>query len=205
MALFGLADIQGRRYSMTERLSEERLAELTAALPTLLDEVRELRQQSAVYERELSRWQTRAEQSEFAATKNRKWAEICERQLADLLAERERIEAQVAVMDGRLRSLVDTADCEQCIAKSPIGCAGEACSITHIKRMVESVPNVAKILLAEREKMRAALEWYAEDGRYMRTRWTDYGAGTFSEAEVIIDHGQRAREALRKEDTATDA
>lgn len=79
------------------------------------------------------------------------------RELAESQAKREQAEAQVAVMDGRLRSLVDTADCEQCIAKSPIGCAGEACSITHIKRMVESVPNVAKILLAEREKMRTAL------------------------------------------------
>jgi hypothetical protein len=50
--------------------------------------------------------------------------------------------------------------------------------------------------------MREALEWYADEGRY---QW--YSSHTLEpyHREIAVDNGQRAREALREEDTATDA
>lgn len=273
---------------MSERLSEERLSWIELGSKTtqldivaLVAEVRELRQELAARAednlrlvgtlREVSAVMGIPDDEPIAKAAVRIMGE-----LADSQAKREQAEAQVAVMDGRLRSLVDTADCEQCIAKSPIGCAGEACSITHIKRMVESVPyeelrqraeqaeaelaraqidsdDLANIeaecdqlrqqvavyerelsrwqtraeqsefaatknrkwaeicerqladLLAEREKMRAALEWYADE-----SHWQDGVAGWLKEEPEMAmwgphwryhfcrDNGQRAREALRE-------
>ena len=185
---------------MTERLSEERLSELEVARRDArwAPQRRWWAEGDRVYINAglgtyLLAEFSHASDAEYAVTSvnavDDLLTEVRElrRELADSQAKREQAEAQVAVMDGRLRSLVDTADCEQCIAKSPIGCAGEACSITHIKRMVESVPNVAKILLAEREKMRTALADIADD--------TTGGDDVTARLDWCR---QRAREALRE-------
>ena len=128
----------------------------------------------------------------------------------------EQAEAQMAMLVGKLIDVAtgyrrDAAE-EGCDAGNFDGGSTDTCAHCQLLQQAEGIdsllatlPASANQMLEREQAMREALEWYAEDGRYMLTRWTDYGGGTFSEAEVIIDHGQRAREALRKEDTATDA
>jgi hypothetical protein len=65
--------------------------------------------------------------------------------------QRDTLAAQLAVLEGRLRTIVKLADCEICKAKSPIGCAGDKCSIYWIERLLATLPTSATALLEEHE------------------------------------------------------
>ena len=133
-----------------------------------------------------------------------------EDELTELRQRAEQAEAQMAMLVGKLIDVAtgyrrDAAE-EGCDAGNFDGGSTDTCAHCQLLQQAEGIdsllatlPASANQMLEREQAMREALEWYAEDGRYMLTRWTDYGGGTFSEAEVSIDHGRRAREALREE------
>ena len=137
-------------------------------------------------------------------------------EVRELRQRAEQAEAQMAMLVGKLIDVAtgyrrDAAE-EGCDAGNFDGGSTDTCAHCQLLQQAEGIdsllatlPASANQMLEREQAMREALEWYAEDGRYMLTRWTDYGGGTFSEAEVSIDHGRRAREALREEDTANRA
>ncbi len=201
---------------MSERPSDERLAEWRAMLADgnchyvkayvpeymvndgiriitdLLAEVRELRQQLADCQAQSQRWRN--------ATL--KWREHAVTRRMQYATERARLadsQAQVAVLAEAAQRLI--AMCyDNCEPSTVETCKRvDGCNLYPLRHAINSLPALATALLSERETMRAALEWYGDKEHYRRFRWTDLDSGTFTEAEVMLDRGERAREALREE------
>ncbi len=204
---------------MTERLSEERQQEA---------EVRELRQELAARAednlrlvgtlREVSAVMGIPDDEPIAKAAVRIMGELIE-----LQQRAEQAEAQMAMLVGKLIDVAtgyrrDAAE-EGCDAGNFDGGSTDTCAHCQLLQQAEGIDSLLATLPAsanqmlELEKMRAALEWYADEGH-----WQDGVAGWLREEPEMAklwgphwslhfcrDNGQRAREALRKEDTATDA
>jgi chromosome segregation ATPase len=74
---------------------------------------------------------------------------------AQLVAAEQRcgqLQAQVETLTKTLTELAQAADCETCIAKSPIGCAGDRCAIQQIKTLLASLPAAADCTLRPNQR-----------------------------------------------------